>query len=157
MAKTLVAYFSTSGTTEKLAKKLADIINADLHEIKPVEKYRPADLDWTNKKSRSSIEMNDRKFRPQIANKVENMEEYDKIFVGFPIWWYIAPTIINSFLEQYELNGKVVIPIATSGGSEIGDASKELQASCVGAELKVGKVFSPKVDDNELKKWAQSF
>ena len=157
MAKTLVAYFSTSGNTEKLAKKLVDVINADLHEIKPVEKYRPADFDWTNKKSRSSIEMNDRKLRPQIANKVENMEEYDKIFVGFPIWWYIAPTIINTFLEQYDLKGKVIIPIATSGGSEIGDASKELQASCVGAELKVGKVFSPKVDNDELKQWAQSF
>jgi len=101
--------------------------------------------------------MNDRKFRPQIANKVENMEEYDRIFVGFPIWWYIAPTIINSFLEQYELNGKVVIPIATSGGSEIGDASKELQASCMGADLKVGKVFSPNVSENELKQWAESF
>ena len=101
--------------------------------------------------------MNDRKFRPQIANKVENMEEYDRIFVGFPIWWYIAPTIINTFLEQYDLKGKIVIPIATSGGSEIGDTNKELQASCMGADLKVGKVFSPNVSENELKQWAESF
>ena len=119
MSKTLVAYFSASGVTAKLAKLLADTIGADLHEIQPETPYTSADLDWMNKKSRSSVEMNDKSFRPAVANIVEDMEQYDRVFVGFPIWGYVAPTIINTFLEQYDLTGRKVILFATSGGNGI--------------------------------------
>lgn len=156
MSKKLVAYFSTSGTTAKIAKELASVVLADLHEIIPQEKYTSADLDWTNKKSRSSIEMNDKNFRPAIANKVENMAEYDIIYVGFPIWWYVAPTIINSFLESYDLSGKTVIPFATSGGSDMGNTNAELEASCKGAFLKKGKRFSVNVTKNQLTAWSKT-
>lgn len=156
MAKTLVAYFSASGVTERLAKKLANAISADLHEIVPAQKYTQADLDWTNKKSRSSVEMNDKKFRPAIANRVENMEQYDMVFVGFPIWWYVAPTIINTFLEQYDLSGKKVIPFATSGGSGMGHTNKELAPSCKGATLIDGKRFSSSVTEGELAAWSRA-
>ncbi len=115
MSNTLVAYFSASGTTAKLAKTLASAANAELYEIKPEIPYTDADLNWNNSKSRSSIEMNDKTFRPAISGKVENMNQYDTIYVGFPIWWYVAPTIINTFLEQYDLSGKTIIPFATSG------------------------------------------
>ena len=117
MSKALVAYFSASGVTAKLAKNLADAIDSDLHEIKPAQPYTAADLDWTDKKSRSSVEMGDKSFRPEIANRVEQIERYDTIFVGFPIWWYVAPTIINTFLEQYDLSGKTIIPFCPHGGS----------------------------------------
>lgn len=156
MSKKLVAYFSTSGTTAKIAKELASVVLADLHEIIPQEKYTSADLDWTNKKSRSSIEMNDKNFRPAIANKVENMAEYDIIYVGFPIWWYVAPTIINSFLESYDLSGKTVIPFATSGGSDMGNTNAELEASCKGAILKNGKRFSVNATKNQLTAWSKT-
>lgn len=111
MNKTLVAYFSASGVTAKLAKTLSETIGADLYKIQPAIPYTSADLDWTNKKSRSSIEMEDKSFRPAITGKVENMAQYDRIFVGFPIWWYVAPTIINTFLEQYDLTGKRSSPL----------------------------------------------
>ena len=117
MSKKLVAYFSASGVTAKAAGKLAKAADADLFEIKPVQPYTRADLDWMNKKSRSSIEMADKSSRPEIAEKVSNMADYDVIFVGFPIWWYVAPTIINTFLEQYDLSGKKIVLFATSGGS----------------------------------------
>lgn len=156
MAKTLVAYFSASGTTAKLAKTLAAAIGADVHEIQPEKPYTAADLDWTNKKSRSSVEMNDRAFRPAVANKVENMEQYDTVFVGFPIWWYIAPTIINSFLEQYDLTGKTIIPFATSGGSGMGTTNAALKSSCKGARLVDGKRFHASAKENDLKSWAFS-
>ena len=110
MNKKLVAYFSTSGVTAQLAKRLASILGADLHEIRPAVPYSEADLNWQNSHSRSSVEMKDKSSRPAIENKVEKMEQYDTIYVGFPIWWYVAPTIINTFLEQYELNGKKIIP-----------------------------------------------
>ena len=157
MAKTLVAYFSASGVTERLAKKLAGAVGADLHEIVPAQKYTQADLDWTNKKSRSSVEMDDKKSRPEIAGHVENIEQYDKIFVGFPIWWYVAPTIINTFLEQYNLSGKKVIPFATSGGSGMGNTNAELACSCRGAELLEGKCFRAEADEAELKAWAENY
>lgn len=156
MSKKLVAYFSASGTTAKLAKTLASAVGADLHEILPKEKYTSADLDWTNKKSRSSIEMSDKAFRPATANKVENMDEYDTVYVGFPIWWYVAPTIINTFLESYDLEGKTIIPFATSGGSDMGNTNAELAPSCVGAILKNGKKFRASTSEAELKKWAES-
>ena len=126
MSKKLVAYFSASGVTAKLAKTLAAAIGADLFEILPEKPYSAADLDWTNKESRSTIEMNDKSFRPAVANRVENMAEYDAVYVGFPIWWYVAPTIINTFLEQHDLTGKTIVPFATSGGSGMGNTNAEL-------------------------------
>ena len=157
MSKTLVAYFSASGVTAKLAKTLSETIGADLYEIQPAIPYTSADLDWTNKKSRSSIEMEDKSFRPAITGKVENMAQYDRIFVGFPIWWYVAPTIINTFLEQYDLTGKKVIPFATSGMSGMGNTNAELRDSCKGADLREGKRFSTKTTASELKSWAEKF
>ena len=157
MNKTLVAYFSASGVTAKLAKTLSETIGADLYEIQPAIPYTSADLDWTNKKSRSSIEMEDKSFRPAIVGKVENMAQYDRIFVGFPIWWYVAPTIINTFLEQYDLTGKKVIPFATSGMSGMGNTNAELRDSCKGADLREGKRFSTKTKASELKSWAEKF
>ena len=157
MSKTLVAYFSASGVTAKLAKLLADTIGADLHEIRPEKPSSSADLDWMNKKSRSSVEMNDKSFRPAIANKVENMEQYNRVFVGFPIWWYVAPTIINTFLEQYDLTGKKVIPFATSGSSGMGNTNAELTESCKEAVLCDGRRFNTNVKATELKAWAEKF
>lgn len=156
MSKTLVAYFSASGVTAKLAQKLASAIGADLYEIKPETPYTKADLDWTNKTSRSTIEMNDKSFRPPIAGKVENMKQYDTVYVGFPIWWYVAPTIINTFLESYDLTGKTIIPFATSGGSGMGNTNAELKASCPGAALKEGRRFSANPSESELKDWAEN-
>lgn len=156
MSKTLVAYFSAGGVTAKLAEKLASAIGADLYEIKPETPYTKADLDWTNKTSRSTIEMNDKSFRPPIAGKVENMKQYDTVYVGFPIWWYVAPTIINTFLESYDLTGKTVIPFATSGGSGMGNTNAELKASCPGAALKEGRRFSANPSESELKDWAEN-
>lgn len=154
MAKTLVAYFSASGVTERLAKRLAKAIGADLHEIVPAQKYTKADLDWTNKKSRSTVEMNDKKFRPAVANRVKNMEQYDTVYVGFPIWWYVAPAIINTFLEQYDLAGKKIIPFATSGGSGMGNTNRELAVSCKGALLMEGKRFGNSASESDLRTWA---
>lgn len=157
MSKVLVAYFSASGTTAKLAKNLASAIGADLHEIQPKTPYTSADLNWMDKKSRSSVEMSDKSFRPAIANHVESIENYDKVFLAFPIWWYVAPTIVNTFLEQYDFAGKTIIPFATSGGSGMGNTNKELAPSCPGASLKEGKVFSVNTDKNSLKAWADAF
>ena len=157
MNKTLVAYFSASGTTAKLAKTLAKTVGADLHEIQPEKPYTTADLNWQDKKSRSSIEMDDKAFRPAVANKVENMAQYDTVFVGFPIWWYVAPTIINTFLEQYDLTGKKVIPFATSGGSGMGNTNQELADSCKGATLLEGKRFGNGTSEADLKAWATKY
>ena len=117
MSKTLVAYFSCSGVTRKLAEDLCGVVNGDLYEIKPVNPYTDEDLDWTNNESRSSVEMNDKSYRPEIINDLENIDEYDVVYLGFPIWWYQAPTIINTFLEKYDFTGKKIIPFATSGSS----------------------------------------
>ncbi len=155
--KKLVAYFSASGVTKSLAIRLANSINADLFEIEPEKKYSKEDLDWTNPKSRSSLEMKDKSSRPKIKNDIKNISEYDIIFVGFPIWWYIAPTIINSFLENYDLKNKIIVPFATSGGSEMGKTNIFLQNSCLGAKLMNGKRFSSNADTKELTKWANDF
>lgn len=120
MSKTLVAYFSASGVTKKTAEKLAAAANADSFEIIPVQPYTDEDLDWTDKKSRSTIEMNDPSSRPAIAEKLENMGGYDIVFVGFPVWWYVEPRIIDTFLDSYDFSGKTVVPFATSGGSGLG-------------------------------------
>ncbi len=157
MSKTLVAFFSASGVTEKVANKLASALSADLHEIIPEKPYSKEDLDWTNENSRSTIEMKkDKSIRPAIANKLENIDQYNTIYIGFPIWWYVAPTIINTFLEQYNLDCKKVIPFATSGGSGMGKTNKELEQSCSGAKLLEGKRFPESVSEEELKKWTES-
>jgi len=157
MAKILTAYFSASGVTAGLAKRFAKATGADLFEIKPSKPYTKADLDWTNSASRSSVEMKNKSFRPEIAEKLDGMEQYDIIFVAFPIWWYVAPTIINTFLEQYDLTGKVIVPIATSGGSGMGKTNSELAPSCKGAVLKEGKRFEANAGEADLKKWAEQF
>ena len=157
MSKTLVAYFSASGVTAKLAKNLAEAAGADLYEIKPAVTYTNADLNWQDKKSRSSVEMNDKTFRPAIADTDANIADYDTIFVGFPIWWYVAPTIINTFLEAYDFSGKTIILFATSGGSGMGNSAKELRASVShSAVIKDGKRFSANASVDELKDWVRS-
>ncbi len=140
MSKKLVAYFSASGNTANLAKKLAASASADLYEIKPAVPYTSADLNWHNKQSRSSIEMSDHSSRPAIADKNANIAEYDTVYIGFPVWWYIAPTIINTFLESYDFSGKKIILFATSGGSGFGKAVQNLTSSAPGAEIVEGKV-----------------
>ena len=130
MQKILVAYFSASGETAKLAKTIADVTGGALFAIEPEQRYTAADLDWTDAKSRSSVEMNDPKSRPAIAHRVEDMAQYDTVFVGFPIWWYQAPRIIETFLESYDFAGKTVIPFATSGSSGMGKTDGILKACC---------------------------
>ena len=134
MSKKLVAYFSASGTTAKVAKTLAEAAGADLYEIKPAVPYSRADLNWMDKKARSTVEMNDKSFRPAIADRNAQVEQYDMIFVGFPIWWYIAPTIINTFLESYDFSGKKIILFATSGGSGFGQAAAGLKGHSGGED-----------------------
>ena len=157
MSKALVTYFSASGVTAKLAKNLAEAAGADLYEIKPAEPYTDADLNWQNKNSRSSVEMNDKSSRPAIADTDANIADYDTIFVGFPIWWYVAPTIINTFLEAYDFSGKTIVLFATSGGSGMGNSAKELRP-CVSesAVIKDGKRFSANASVSELKEWIKS-
>ena len=155
MAKKLVAYFSASGVTAKLAKTLAEATGADLFEIQPAVPYTSADLDWMNKKSRSSVEMSNPDSRPEIGSKVADMGQYDEVFIGFPIWWYVAPTIINTFLESYDFSGKKVVTFATSGGSGMGKTDSILKKCAPAAEWKDGKRFG-RVDKNELKAWADS-
>lgn len=154
--KLLVAYFSASGVTAKAAKKLAEAVQADLYEIKPEVPYTRADLNWMDKNSRSSIEMNDKTSRPAITGRVADMKEYDIVFVGFPIWWYVAPTIINTFLESYDFSGKTIIPFATSGGSGMGQTNENLKPSCPKATLMPGKMLNGRLSEDELKKWAES-
>lgn len=155
MSRKLVAYFSASGVTAKVAEKLSEAIGADLYAIEPEVPYTNADLDWMDKKSRSTIEMNNPASRPAIAGKRDNMNDYDTVFVGFPIWWYVAPTIINTFLESYDLTGKTIIPFATSGGSDMGKTNEKLLPSCKGAKLLDGKVFKASVSGADLAKWAE--
>ena len=154
MSKTLVAYFSASGTTAKVAKKMAEAIDADLFEIKPETPYTGADLNWQNKNSRSSVEMNDRSSRPAVAVKVADMPQYDVVFVGFPVWWYREPSIIDTFMESYDFAGKTVIPFATSGGSGLGDSAANIQKLAKGAKVVNGKRFSGSASAEELKAWA---
>lgn len=153
--KILVSYFSASGVTAKAAKKLAAAVGGDLFEIRPEIPYTSADLNWMDKKSRSSVEMNDPDSRPGIAGKVTNMEEYTSVFVGFPIWWYVAPTIINTFLESYDFSGKTIIPFATSGGSDLGKTNDRLRPSCPGANLVNGKLLNGRFSERDLKKWVE--
>lgn len=156
MSRKLVAYFSASGVTAKVAETLAEAIGADIYEIEPAVPYSKADLDWTNQKSRSSVEMSDPTSRPAIAGKRDNMDDYDTVFVGFPIWWYVAPTIINTFLESYDLTGKTIIPFATSGGSGMGETIEKLQPSCPNSKLIEGKVFKSRTSKSEIIGWADN-
>ncbi len=157
MAKSLVAYFSASGLTGKVAEVLAKAAGADLHEIKPAVPYTSADLNWMDKKSRSSVEMADPSSRPEIANKVENMDQYDTVFVGFPIWWYVAPTIINTFLEQYDFSGKKIVLFATSGGSGFGKTASALKNSVsASAQIVEGRLLNGRVQEAELKDWVKT-
>ena len=153
MAKKLVAYFSASGTTKKTAELMAEAAGADLYEITPKVAYTKADLNWMDKKSRSSVEMNDKKFRPEIEDKDANIAEYDEIILGFPIWWYVAPTIVNTFLEKFDFSGKKVVLFATSGGSGFGNTVKELQPSAPNTEIVEGKILNSK---SEIEKFAKS-
>ena len=157
MGKTLVAYFSASGVTEGISKRLADAIGADLFEIKPEQPYSKADLNWQDKQSRSSIEMDDRNSRPVIAEKLENMGQYNTVFVGFPIWWYREPSIIDTFMESYSFEGITIVPFATSGSSGMGDSSKNLQELTKGAKVVEGKRFGSSASADELKSWAQEW
>lgn len=159
MIKTLVAYFTASGqgVTEKVAERLAKATGADLYEIEPQEKYTAADIDWTNKQSRSSLENADLSARPAIKGHVDNIAQYDRVFVGFPVWWYREPRIIDTFIESEDFSGKKVIPFATSGSSQIGDSGKKLQALAPGATVVEGKRFPADVSVDELKTWAEQF
>ena len=156
MSKTLVAYFSASGETAKLAKTIADVTGGDLFEIRPEQRYTSADLNWNDKHSRSTVEMNNEKSRPSIASHVENMAQYDTVFVGFPIWWYQAPRIIETFLESYDFSGKTVIPFATSGGSGMGKTAEILKASCPGAKVDSGRRMSSRESAASVQKWVES-
>ena len=140
--KTLVAYFSATGTTKNVATELAAVANADLHEIKPAQAYTKADLDWHNKQSRSSVEMADKSSRPAITDKLANMSDYQTVYVGFPIWWYTAPTIVNTFFESYDFKGKTVYLFATSGGSTIDKAVSDLQAAYPEINIKSGRLLN---------------
>ncbi len=154
MSKALVAYFSASGVTAKLAENLAKEIGADLFSIDPKEPYTKADLDWQDKTSRSTVEMNDRACRPAIASTVADIGVYDVVFVGFPVWWYREPSIIDTFMEAYDFSGKTVVPFATSGGSGIGDSGKNMQALAPKAKVEQGKKLPSNASGRELADWA---
>lgn len=154
MSKKLVAYFSASGTTRKLANTLAEVLDADTYEIKPATPYTGKDLNWNNAQSRSSVEMADITSRPVLADTDAKISEYDVIFIGFPIWWYVAPHIINSFLESYDFSGKTIVIFATSGGSGFGETLAQLKPSCAESTLWLqGKVFRGRVDKDTLSDW----
>jgi len=155
MKMTLVAYFSASGVTKAAAQQLAEVAGADLHEIKPEQPYTDADLDWQDKQSRSTIEMKDKSSRPAITAKLQNMKDYDVIYVGFPIWWYTCPTIINTFMEAYDFQGKTVIPFATSGGGSIKKACADLKAAYPNINWKEGKLLN-RTSKAEMQKWVES-
>ena len=156
MSKKLVAYFSASGVTKRYAEKIAKITGADVFEIEPKIPYTNADLNWQNSNSRSSVEMKNPDSRPKIAQKLLNMNEYDTVFVGFPIWWYVAPTIIDTFLESYDFSGKTIVPFATSGGSGMGKTVDVLKSICPKADIRDGKVVN-RISENELISWVESF
>lgn len=154
MGKRLVAYFSASGVTKKTAQMIAEAEDCDLYEITPKVLYTKADLNWMDKKSRSSIEMSDKKIRPELADNEIDISAYDEIILGFPIWWYVAPTIINSFLEKYDFSGKKIILFATSGGSGFGNTVSELQPSAPGAEIVEGKILN-RMTKQEISNWVK--
>lgn len=155
MSKKLVAYFSASKVTEKVANKIAEAAGADIYEIKPEIPYTTADLNWMDKKSRSSVEMADKSIRPEIADSNVDVSSYDEIILGFPIWWYVAPTIVNTFLEKYNLSGKKIVLFATSGGSGFGNTVSELQPSAPNAQIVEGKLLN-RMSKQEISEWVKS-
>lgn len=158
MSKKLVAYFSASGVTANAAKSMAEAVGADLFEIKPKDPYTKEDLDWMNKKSRSSIEMSDKASRPAVAEKLGSMDKYDTVFLGFPIWWYVAPTIINTFLEDYDFSGKKIVLFATSGGSGFGKTIDMLKGSVSDSTvIQEGKILNGDLNIPELKKLFEKY
>ncbi|MGN0295100.1 MAG: flavodoxin [Lachnospiraceae bacterium] len=156
MSRRLVAYFSAGGTTKKAAEGLAKAAGADLFEIRPAVPYTSADLNWMDKKSRSSMEMNDPASRPGIAGKLENMADYDTVFIGFPIWWYVAPRIISTFVESYDFSGKILVPFATSGGSGMGKTVDELKKLSPDADWRAGKMVNG-ISGKALADWVKLF
>ena len=157
MSKKLVTYFSATGTTANVAAMLADAVGADIHEIRPKFPYSKADLNWMNKQSRSTIEMNNKAFRPEIEHSDLNVEAYDVVFLGFPIWWYVAPTIINTFLESYDFSGKKIILFATSGGSKFGKTVEELKVSVPATcEIIEGKLLNGKQTIPAIRNWTEA-
>ena len=157
MKKALVAYFSASGVTAKAAKALAKAAEADLYEIKPEIPYTQADLNWMDKRSRSSVEMNNQAFRPALANRDAKIKEYDMVFLGFPIWWYVAPTIINTFLESYDFSGKTIVLFATSGGSGFGKTADALRGSVASdTKLVEGRMLNGCLSETELRSWVKT-
>ena len=156
MSTSLAVYFSASGRTKKAAEYLAKATGSDLFEIVPETLYTPADLDWRDKGSRSTIEMNDPAARPAIASKIEDISKYDTIYLGFPIWWYREPSIIDTFLESYDFTGKTIVPFATSGSSGMGDSSKNMQELVPDATVKEGKRFPERVSEEEIKNWVKT-
>ena len=154
MSKVLVAYFSASGVTASLAKKLAQEIKADLFEIEPESPYSEADLDWRNQKSRSSLEMKDPSSRPAIRSEINDISQYELIFIGFPVWWYREPSIIDTFMEAYAFTGQTIVPFATSGGSSIGNSGENMQKLASNAKVLAGKRLAANMTGQELSKWA---
>ena len=154
--KILVAFFSASGVTEKVAKTLSEAIGADLFEIEPEKKYTDADLNWMDSRSRSTLEMKDRSSRPAIKSKTD-VTPYDVVFVGFPVWWYREPSIIDTFIEEHNFDGKIIVPFATSGGSEIGDTYKNIQKLAPHAKVEKGKLFEAGCSMEKLKKCAEKY
>lgn len=156
MQNIVVAYFSASGVTKKLADKLAKVSEADVFEIQAKTPYTDADLDWQNENSRSSVEMSNRDCRPAIGTGISDISQYDIILIGFPIWWYREPSIIDTFLETYDFHGKTIIPFATSGGSGLGDTAKNIAALAAGAKVKDGRCFRAGVSESELAHWVKT-
>ena len=152
----LVAYFSATGATARVARALADAAGADLFEIVPKQPYSPADLDWRDKSSRSSLEMDDDACRPAVSSRVDNMGDYDTVFVGFPIWWYVEPRIIDTFLEAYDFSGKTIVPFATSGSSGLGKAPRRMATIAPGAMVLEGRLLNGSPSADELRTWAES-
>lgn len=156
MSKTLVAYFSASGTTARVASELASAIGADRYEIEPKTPYTAADLNWNDRTSRSSVEMNDEHCRPEIATAVDGMDAYDTVFVGFPVWWYVEPRIIDTFLGSYDFTGKTIVPFATSGGSGLGKAPQRMQQIAASSTVVAGKLLNGRPNAAALRAWAES-
>lgn len=154
MSKILVAYFSASGATARVGKQLAEALDADVFEIEPTQPYSSTDLNWNDRQSRSTIEMNDESCRPTIAATVASMDVYDTVFIGFPVWWYVEPRIIDTFLEGYDFSGKTIVPFATSGGSGLDKAPQRMQQIAVGATVAEGKLLNGRHDAASLRAWA---
>ncbi|CAK7021142.1 flavodoxin [Xylanibacter rodentium] len=152
--KVLITYFSATGTTAQAAKRIANVTGGDLYAITPVESYTGADLDWQDKQSRSSVEMNDPKSRPAIKGTKENIADYDVIFIGYPIWWDLAPRVINTFIESHDLKGKIVIPFATSGGSTLAGSATALKKSYPSLNWKEGRLLN-RADEKTIRTWIE--